>query len=230
MSEEVHNAVSMANSSRQQMKAEAKLKKAKAAKEKEIREKMDLATACDDMSRIVRDIMIPEFMNITHIMIKSGYTAEVVAYDAPHPIYPDEMTDLGVKFRCGNREDPCKFEYIGNPEDFEFNLTVRDPNGRITKHKLSFQSLIPRNIRTMVGEFLDEHFLDSGYTPIYHDYDRYEQGYEGPFRIQMDDNGKISDIATTDTMEEAIKMGATFTSMFKGKPLSIVDKEGLTVC
>jgi len=191
---------------------------------------MNLMVACDEMSRIVKDILVPEYLQVTHTVIKAGYLAEVVAYDSDHPVYPNEMVDLGVKFRCGEREEPCKFEYIGNPEEFCFDLTIRNPNGEITQLKLPFHTVIPRTIRKMIGAFLEEYFIDTKYVAKIDSFDQYDQGFEGPFRVQMEEDGTISDIATTDTMEEAYKMGATFSSMFKGKPLTIVDKDGSTVC
>jgi len=145
-------------------------------------------------------------------------------------VYESEMTDVGVKFRCGSSTAPCKFEYLGDPEKHEFNLIVRDPNGIETEHTVPFQELIPRNIRRIMSEFLGEHFPDFDYVPEFNDFDQYEEAVEGPFRIQMKDNGEVSNIATTATMEEAIKMGGTFTSLFKGKELCIVDSKGLAIC
>jgi len=220
----------MENTGHQQVNADFESKKAVDEFDKIIRERMAIATGCDELRRIVDDIMIPEFLDITLAMRKAGYAAEVVSYDAQHPIYESEVIDVGVKFRCGSETAPCKFEYLGDPEKYEFNLTIRDPNGIESKQTVPFRKLIPRNIRRIMSEFLDEHFPSSGYVPKFNDFDQYEDAGDGPFHIQMNDNGEISHIATTDTMEEAIKMGGTFTSLFKGKELCIVDSNGLEIC
>jgi len=222
--------VSMEQISPEDALAELEAKKAAAEYDKAVRERMAMAVACDEMTRIVNDILVPEFLNVTHAMRKVGYRAEVVAFDAESPVYLGEMCDIGVKFRCGDRDEPCKFEWIADPAEFVFNLTIRDPLGDTHHHEIPFHAVIPRTIRKMIGDFLDQHFIESGYSPAFNDFDQFEEGFEGPFRIQMEEDGEVSDIATTDTIEEAIKMGATFSSMFKGKALTIVDKEGLTVC
>jgi len=61
---------------------------------KAVLENMRLATGCTEMSRIVGDILVPEFLSAVHAMRKSGHRAEVVAFDAENPVYTEEMVDI----------------------------------------------------------------------------------------------------------------------------------------
>jgi len=205
-------------------------KRIQAEADKLIRERMKLAVGCEEMTRIVSDILVPEFLSLVHTMRKAGYRSEIVSYDAENPIYEDEMCDIGMKFRCGDREAPCKIEFIADPHDFVFNIVVRDPTGEETNHTWSFQSTIPKQIRVLILDFIDNHFLETGYKPKFNDFDEQDECLEGPFKVQIEEDGETSEVASTKTMEEAIKMGASFSKMFKGKPMHIVDKEGVVVC
>lgn len=196
-----------------------------------IRNRMNLAVGCEEMTRIVKDILVPEFLSLVHTMLKAGYRAEVVAFDAENPIYIDEMCEIGMKFRCGDRDTPCKIEFIADPSTFEFAISIRDPEGKETNLTWSFSATIPRNLRKLVLKFIDEHFLDTGYKPKFNDFDQFDENLEGPFTIEIEEKeGKRSEVAKIETMEEAIKMGISFAKMFKGKPLYIVDKQGDIVC
>ena len=195
-----------------------------------IRERMSLAVGCEEMTRIVSELLIPEFLNVVHIMRESGYRSEVVAYDAVNPVYEDEMCDAGMKFRCGDRDSPCKIEFIADPNEFVFNISIRNPDGTEDTESWPFAKVIPRNIRKLIKDFLGEHFRNSDYDLNPNDYDQFDEKLEGPFKIKTEENGEVSEIASTETMEEAIKMGASFITMFKGKPLFIVDRHGETVC
>ena len=194
-------------------------KREAAERDKRIRERMTLAVGCEEMTRIVGEILVPEFLSVVHTMRKAGYRAEVVAYDAENPVYLGEMCDIGVKFRCGDRNAPCKIEFIADPNTFTFTLSIRDPDSKESSDTWSFASVIPRNIRNLIEDFLEEHFLETGYKKKINLFDQYDEGLTGPFKVNIEEDGETSEVASTDTMEEAIKMGASFSKMFKGKPL-----------
>ena len=189
-----------------------------------------MAISCEEMTRIVKDILVPEFLSVVHIMLAAGYRAEVVAYDAENPIYPDEMCEIGMKFRCGDRDAPCKIEFIADPNTFEFTLNTRTPKGKEYSDTWTFQSVIPKNLRRLILAFLNQYFQNTGYEPEFNDFDQFDENLQGPFTIEMEEDGKQSEVAKTETMEEAIKMGISFSKMFKGKPLYIVDTHGKIIC
>lgn len=199
-------------------------------KDKEIRRMMALSIACDEMTRIVSQIILPEFNTAYDAVKVTGIPLDMVSYDAESPVHEGEMCELGIKFRCGDKQLPCKIEYIGLPEDFEFSIIIRTPDGESTEKIVSFQEVIPRNIRQLLTNFFSEHFPKVEYKPEINDFDQYEGTNEGPYKVQMDEDGKRSDIATTKTFKEAIKMGATMSKAFKNKTLIITDKEGELVC
>ena len=205
-------------------------KRAKKEADKLIRDRMNLAIGCEEMTRIVKDFLVPEFLSVVHIMLKAGHRAEVVAFDAENPIYPDEMCEIGIKFRCGDRDAPCKIEFLADPNSFEFSLQTRTPTGKEYSDTWSFATVIPKNLRKLILAFLNQYFPNTGYQPKFNDFDQFDGNLQGPFTVEIEEDGKQSEVAKTTTMEEAIKMGISFSKMFKGKPLHIVDKHGKIVC
>jgi len=191
---------------------------------------MALAVGCEEMTRIVNDILVPEFLSLTHTLRKSGHRAEVVAYDAENPVYLGEMCDIGIKFRCGVRDDPCKIEFIADPNDFVFNATIRIPSSEEITQTWKFSAVIPRNLRVIIADFMETHFPEVEYTPKTSDFDQHDASLKGPFTVETEEEGRPSEVAKTESMQEAISMAASMIKMFEGKPLHIVDSEGNIVC
>lgn len=212
--------------------ARQELENARAAKEADrvIREHMKLYVACEEMARITDSFLIPDFLELVHLMHQADIAAEVVAIEAENPLEPGAICSLGVKFRCGDQDAPCKIEFMADPHEGEFILTVRNPAEKVTEESWPYASVIPRNVRKLIVQFVEDHFPLVKYEPNFNSFDQFDLDLVGPFKVEMEDEGKVSEIASTATMEEAIKMGASFTKMFKDKPLHIVDSTGTVVC
>lgn len=208
------------------------LEKKKALKEenKLILDKMNLDYGCEHMHRIVEDFLLPEYLELVYLLNSKEITAEIVTLDTQHPHQEDVFCNIGAKFRCGDRVAPCKMEFMADPNEYVFNLTIRDPHGEITHEVWPFCSTIPVKIRKRISAFITKYFPEIPYKPETNDFDQYDENLEGPFKIEMDEEGNKSALATVDTIEEAIKMGASFTKMFKNQPLHILDNEGNIIC
>lgn len=225
-----HNAVSMSFDSEQARK-EMEEKRAHSEENKLLLEQMHLAVGCEEMDRIVTYIIVPVFLVLVHKIREEDGRAEVVAFDAENPVYPGEMCEIGMKFRCGDRDEPCKIEFVADPYSHTFLIEIRTPNGDLYEDSWPYARVIPRHLEELIVNFMNTHFPKISYEPQIEDFDQYDINLEGPFKVEMEEEcGKVTDLAHTETLEEAIKMGASLTNMFKGKPLTISDKNGKIVC
>lgn len=202
----------------------------KKAENKLVLEQMKIDYGCEHMHRIIEDFLIPVYFDIVGILNSKGILAEIVALDTQHPTDPNRLCYIGSKFRCGDSIAPCKLEFIADPLRYMFDITIRDPEGNITTDEWKFFSTIPLNIKKHVAEFLNNHFPSINYTYDIPEYEQYDDDTKAPFSIEMEDEGKKSELAKTETLKEAITMGVSFSKMFKDKPLHILNNQGTIIC
>lgn len=200
------------------------------AENKLILDNRNLDYGCEHMHRIVEDLLLPEYIDLVYLLNDNNVAAEIVTLDTEHPHQEDVLCNIGIKFRCGDSVAPCKIEFMADPNEYVFNLTIRDPNGVISHETWPYFSTIPLKIRKHLQDFITEFFPQIPYKPVINDFNQYDQDLEGPFKIEMEEDGKKSALATVDTLAEAIKMGISFSKMFKNQVLHILDKEDNIIC
>lgn len=200
------------------------------AENKLILDNMKLDYGCEHMDRIVEDLILPEYVDLVYLLNDNDVIAEIVTLDTEHPHQEDVLCNIGIKFRCGDNISPCKIEFMADPNEYVFNLVIRNPAGEVSYETWPFFATIPLKIRKHLQDFITNFFPEIPYEPEINDFNQYDQNLEGPFKIEMEEDGKKSALATVDTLEEAIKMGGSFSKMFKNQILHILDNEDNIIC
>lgn len=197
-----------------------------------ILERQNLQLGCDEMQRITDDIIVPVFVRAAKALKRVNQHVEVVLMDCESPI-DGTLYNVGVRCRIGqDKENAHRISIIADPSEFDFTFEATDPSGEVEiKQVFSYHEVIPYQLETRLEEFLKKHFPDTNYAAEIDEIDRMTASYEPPFRVQYDEEGNVSDVASTATIAEAIKMGSTFAHMFKSESkISIIDNKGSILC
>lgn len=197
-----------------------------------ILERQNLQLGCDEMQRITDDIIVPVFVKAAKALKRSDHHVEVVLMDCESPI-DGTLYNVGVRCRIGvNKESAHRISIIADPSQFDFTFEALDNLGTTEiKHVFSYHEVIPYQLEIRLEEFFKKHFPEVSYTVEMDEIDRKTAAYKPPFRVQYDEEGIVSDVASTQTIAEAIKMGSTFAHMFKKEDkITIVDENGVVLC
>lgn len=200
--------------------------KRKAKEENEfILEKQKIQLGCDEMQRITDDIIVPSFLKAAKAIKKIEHQIEVVLMDCESPI-DQKLYNVGARCSIG---ESSKFMLIADPSAFDFTFTRINADESEDETILHFHEVIPQTIEGIIQSFLKVNLPEVAFTASSAPGEN--QTFTPPFRVQYDDKGSISDVASTDTVAEAIKMGATFAQMFKKEDaITIIDAKDNILC
>ena len=188
-----------------------------------------LRDGCLDMDRITRDILSPEILSAATLMKSNGTPLEVIELETESPL-DQEIYLLGMRLRFGNKELPTKVSFEADPETHIFHLYTR-VHEEEAEELIAFHELIPSHIHEILTRVFREVLPDLNYQPKVIPDIFSTDSFKAPYRVLMEEEGETANIATTETLKEAIKMGSTFSSIYKkNDTLRIVDADESLVC
>jgi len=195
-----------------------------------ILEKQKIQLGCDEMQRITDDIIVPSFLKAAKALKNHREQVEVVLMDCESPI-DAELYNVGVRCTIGEleKEPESKFMLIADPSAFDFTFTLINQKEEEQEEILHFHEVIPSSVEKAIGRFLSENYPEVEFEADSES--SVSEKPEPPFRVQYDDGNEVSDVASTDTVSEALKMAATFAIMFKTEEaITILDANDTIIC
>ena len=202
-----------------------------AAKEKdlEIWARQNFVLGCDEMERITDDIIVPVFSDLAKTLKKNGLTVDIILMDCESPL-DEQLYNVGVRVDFEYNDKAIEINIVADPSDFTFSLSIDGLDSEIA-HELKFHEVVPFTLQKELKNYLEEHFPEVEYTfPIESSDEAFEK-YAAPYRVQYDDDGNVSDVATTQTLNEAANMGSTFAKMFKKEDaITVIDASDAVIC
>lgn len=196
----------------------------------EVWERQNFLLGCVEMERITDDIIVPVFQKLTGAFRKVFPDADLILMDCESPL-DEQLYNVGVRlsFQYGVAE--VEISIVADPSDSTFLLSTDGVTSEPITHEFKYYEIIPRVLDKIFADQIDEHFSDVPFKPINNANDQQFATYTPPFRVQYDDNGTISDVATTKTLVEAANMGSTFAKMFRNeKAITILDSKNNVIC
>ncbi len=189
-----------------------------------------LRDGCLDMDRITRDILSPEILSAATLVKSNNTPLEVIELETESPL-DQEIYLLGMRLRFGNKELPTKVAFEGDPETHIFHLFTRIHEEDEQEELIPFHELIPSRIHEVLTRVFKEVLPKLNYRPKVIPDIFSTDSFKAPYRVLMEEEGETANIATTETLKEAIKMGSTFSSIYKkNDTLRIVDAKETLVC
>ena len=217
----------------QEISAEKKsaIEAIKAAKEKDadIWARQNFILGCDEMERITDDIIVPVFSNLARAVKDSDFPMEIILMDCESPL-DEKLYNVGVRLNFEYLNKSIEISIVADPSDFSFSLSV-DGLADPIANEFKFHEVVPLVIQKELKILFKKHFAEVKYSfPIGRSDAAFEE-YTPPYRIQYDDNGNVSDVATTKTLLEAANMGSTFSKMFKKEDaITVIDANDTVIC
>ncbi|MEO1858012.1 MAG: hypothetical protein ABGY95_11715 [Rubritalea sp.] len=209
----------------------AELEAAKATKvhDAQVWERQNFILGCGEMDRITDDIIVPVFSNLAKAVKKSGFPMDLILMDCESPL-DEKLYNVGVRLSFDYQEKTIVVSIVADPSDFTFTLSI-DGLAESVAGEFSFHTVVPLMIQKELKHHFEHHFPRVAYTfPIGRSDAAFEK-YSPPYRVQYDDNGKVSDVATTQTLLEAANMGSTFAKMFKKEnAITVIDANDAIIC
>lgn len=192
--------------------------------------KQKLLDGCLEMDRITREIISPTILHAATLVDQLEILMEVIELETESPL-DLRIYALGMRFRFGDKKLPTKIAFEADPEAHTFRLQLRVLEADEVDEIIPFHAVTPPKVQSILKSVFTEALPDVAYEPTVLE-DKFDpSAFQAPFRVQMEDKGKTSDIATTDTLEEAIKMGSTFSSIYKkNNTLCILDAKDQVIC
>lgn len=197
-------------------------------------EEQNFILGCDEMERITDDIIVPTIVKAAEAVYESGKKIDVVLMDCESP-FDSLLYNCGVRFAVSEDENPPTLSIVGDPSSFLFTLSLQhasdNQDDTSTEEEVPFYELTPRWLSSKISQFIAKLSPKVDYDPRPAAYDLAFDKLVPPFTVRFDDGTSVSDVAKTQTLKEAAKMGATFAEMFKDQDkVSIVDSSETTIC
>ena len=193
-------------------------------------EKQNFMLGCFEMERITDDILVPIFQRFGKSLNTKGIAIDIVLMDCESPI-DGELYNVGVRLSFTHKEKDYELSMVADPSDFSFTLQLEGVDDEPLTAEYQFHEAIPRLIESEIKKQTEKHFPFLDYSTPQETSDQNFENFEPPFRVQYDDHGNVSDVATTQTLAEAAKMGGTFAKMFKTEEaITIIDANDQLVC
>ncbi len=203
----------------------------KAAKEEDsqIWARQNFILGCDEMERITDDIIVPVFSNLAQAVKDSGFTVDIILMDCESPL-DEELYNVGVRLNFEYHDKAIEISIVADPSDFTFTLAIDGLEDEVAI-EFNFHEVVPLLIYKEVKRHIEKHLPEIEYTfPIGRSDAAFEK-HSPPYRVQYDDNGNVSDVATTQTLLEAANMGSTFAKMFKKEDaITVIDANDAVIC
>ncbi|MFT5882846.1 MAG: hypothetical protein ACI9FG_001354 [Crocinitomicaceae bacterium] len=203
----------------------------KAAKEEDIQiwVRQNFMLGCDEMERITDDIIVPVFSNLALAIENSGFPMDFILMDFESPM-DEKFYNVGISLNFKYHDKAIEISIVADPSDFTFSLSIGGVEDDIAK-EFNYHEVVPRLIQKELKSHVKKYFPDVVYTyPIGRSDSAFEK-YAPPYRVRYDENGSVSDVATTQTLLDAANMGSTFAKMFKKEDaISVVDANDTLIC
>ena len=196
----------------------------------EVWERQNFLLGCVEMERITDDIIVPVFQKLTGAFRKVFPDADLILMDCESPL-DEQLYNVGVRLSFQYGAADVEISIVADPSDFTFLLSTDGVTDEPITHEFKFYEIVPRELDKVFAAQIEEHFAEVPFTPIHSSNDQQFDTFTAPFRVQYDDNGTISDVATTNTLIEAASMGSTFAKMFRNeKAITILDAKDNLIC
>lgn len=193
-------------------------------------ERQNFMLGCYEMERITDDILVPVFLKVAKSIKAANIPMDIILMDCESPL-DGELYNVGVRLSYTHEEKECEISMVADPSDFTFTLQFEGSTEEPLSKELQYHEAIPRLIEAELKNFITEHLSGVSYAPELEKSDQAFEKFVAPFRVQYDDHGSVSDVATTQTLEEAARMGGTFAKMFKKEDaITIIDANDAVVC
>jgi hypothetical protein len=209
----------------------SELEAIKAAKEEDadIWARQNFVLGCDEMERITDDIIVPVFSNLARAVKDSDFPMDIILMDCESPL-DEKLYNVGVRLNFEYQDKSIEISIVADPSDFSFSLSV-DGLADPIANKFKFHEVVPLVIQKDLKILFEKHFAEVKYSFSIGRSDAAFEKYIPPYRVQYDDNGNVSDVATTKTLLEAANMGSTFAKMFKKEDaITVVDANDTVIC
>ena len=209
----------------------ADIEAVKAAKEEDsqIWARQNFILGCDEMERITVDIIVPVFSKLARAIQNSGYTMDIILMDCESPL-DEKLYNVGVRLNFEYHHKTIEISIVADPSDFTFTLSIDGLEDEIA-NEFNFHEVVPLLIQKELKSLFEKHFPEVEYTFSIGRSDAAFEKYCPPYRVQYDDNGNVSDVATTQTLLEAANMGSTFAKMFKKEDaITVIDANDALIC
>ncbi|MFC5050507.1 hypothetical protein ACFPK9_07770 [Rubritalea spongiae] len=182
------------------------------------------------MERITDDILVPVFMRLANAVKASDIPVDIVLMDCESPL-DNELYNVGVRLTFSHKQQDCEISIVADPSDLTFTLQLEGISPSPQSNTFQYHETIPRTIENEIQKHLAEHLPSIDYQTKIEKSDQAFEKFVAPFRVQYNDQGTISDVATTQTLLEAAHMGGTFAKMFKKEEaITIIDANDTVIC
>jgi hypothetical protein len=209
----------------------AEIEALKAAKEEDIQiwVRQNFILGCDEMERITDDIIVPVFSKLARAVKDSGFPMDIILMDCESPL-DEKLYNVGVRLNFEYHDKAIEICIVADPSDFTFTLSIDGIEDEIT-NEFNFYQVVPLLLQKELKSQIEKHIPEIEYTfPIGRSDAAFEK-YSPPYRVQYDENGSISDVATTQTLLDAANMGSTFAKMFKKEEaITVIDANDSLIC
>jgi len=183
-----------------------------------------------EMERLIDDVIIPELNRLGQILMKYNHDAEVVLFDTESEI-DDKIHICGVGLRFSKDGMDNAIVFTADPHSFQFSLQASNYAGESEDIIVDYHELTPVWFHNQMKKFMESCCQMADFSPIYDSFKTNWNAYEAPFSVKMKNkDGTYNDIVTTETIEEAFRIGSTaIKGAFCEDDLLVVDKHGTEV-
>jgi len=210
---------------------DAEIEAIKAAKEEDsqIWARQNFILGCDEMERITDDIIVPVFSSLAQAVKDSGFPMDIILMDCESPL-DEKLYNVGVRLNFEYHDKAIEISIVADPSDFTFTLSIDGIEDPIAT-EFNFYEAVPLLIQKELKSHIEKHFPEVEYTFFIDRSDAAFEKYSPPYRVQYDEDGSVSDVATTQTLLDAANMGSTFAKMFKKEDaITVIDANDTLIC
>ncbi|MGJ8672269.1 hypothetical protein [Rubritalea sp.] len=201
-----------------------------AIKDESIWESQNFMIGCLEMERITDDVLVPVFLHLAKAIKANELPVDIVLMDCESPL-DNELYNVGVRLNFSQEEEEYEVSMVADPSDFTFTLQFEGASEEPLSKVFQYHETIPRVIEAELKKHFVEHLPVITYEAEMEKSDQAFEKFVAPFRVQYNDHGTVSDVATTQTLLEAAHMGGTFAKMFKKEEaISIIDANDAIIC
>lgn len=191
--------------------------------------RQNFVVGCTEMERITDDIIVPVFAEFAKCALGCDIQLDLTLLDFESPL-DNQLYNVGVRMDFEYAGKETCISLIADPSDFSFGFDVQGLEEAVSE-SLPFHSVVPHEIHMALKELCEAYFSKIKYVSQMLEPDTFDSNFVPPFRVQYDDNGNVSDVATTQTLNEAANMGSTFAKMFKKEEaITIIDSKDTVAC
>lgn len=196
----------------------------------QIWETQNFLMGCLEMERITDEIVVPYFQMLARPFRAQYQEIELILMDCESPL-DQQIYNLGVRLSFDLDGKFIALSIVADPSSSTFSFNIEGMTEEPVSQEFKFYEVIPRYLNRFATVEIAKLFPEIEYIPEIKADDVDFESYRPPYRVQYDDHGNISDVATTQTIPEAASMGSTFAKMFNNeKGITILDSADNILC